>query len=558
MRISNLALLFFLSSFALLAQPDVSGITQPAGATNPQIIIANASSTGTTTDTLTKLTGAPSTAVISGTSDTGGAVGITISGAGTTGNATIQIAGIAPCVFDGATTAGDYVQISSSTTGNCHDSGATYPTSGEVAGRVLSTNGGGGTYNLDLFPAEIKGGSGGGGAAGATFFSSTTQSGPSNSAVETTLIGASGLSGSQTIAANTFTSGQVLQVEGQGFYSMPVSPDSLTLKVKCGSTVLGQASFTPTAIVTNGTFRFWINFVAIGTGASGAFNGNGEVTLSGGTLTTPQVGAVLNTTNVSFDFTTSCAADVTATWGAAQAGESITGTNVAWWIPGAPVTSVNGQTGAVTVASAAGIYVTQGANNFGPVFPSTVPPTKASWTSGGTASTLNNITGGGLSFESPPAQSPGGWFEAAAGATFTFTVFLYGSEANSGVLGAFCADNAGNAALFHYSGAGGGFGLSVSHWTGMQNGGTPAFSASVAAPAFGPIPFIGWVRIQDNGTNRLYSYSVNGVDFVQFASEGDTAFVTCTRVGFEGYGDGTGVTPHPSLATIVSVKNSTP
>jgi hypothetical protein len=138
---------------------------------NPTFTISNASSTGTTVNTLTKLTGAPSTAVIVGTSDTGGAVGITTAGAGTSGTATITTAGKISCVFDGATTAGDYVQISSSTAGNCHDTGAaTYPSSGQVLGRVLSTNGSGGTYTLDLFPSEIKGASGGGSVSVSGFY----------------------------------------------------------------------------------------------------------------------------------------------------------------------------------------------------------------------------------------------------------------------------------------------------------------------------------------------------------------------------------------------------
>ena len=65
-----------------------------------RMVVANASSTGTTLNTLTKLTGAPSTAVKTATTDTGGSVGITIAGAGTTGNATIALSGGASCVFD--------------------------------------------------------------------------------------------------------------------------------------------------------------------------------------------------------------------------------------------------------------------------------------------------------------------------------------------------------------------------------------------------------------------------------------------------------------------------
>ncbi len=89
--------------------------------------------------------------------DTGGAVGITTTGAGTSGSTTISYMGSTSCVFDGPTVAGDYVQISSATAGDCHDTGSlSYPASGQVVGRVLSTNSAGGTYTLDLFSAEIK------------------------------------------------------------------------------------------------------------------------------------------------------------------------------------------------------------------------------------------------------------------------------------------------------------------------------------------------------------------------------------------------------------------
>jgi hypothetical protein len=151
-------------------QPDGSTITIVAGVISAAaasgtstLTIANAGSTGTTIHTLTKLTGAPSTAVIAATTDTGGIVGVTTSASATTGNATIQINGAATCVFAGATTAGHYVGISSATAGNCVDAGATYPTSGQVVGRVLSTNASAGTYSIDIFPSEIQAQAGGSG-----------------------------------------------------------------------------------------------------------------------------------------------------------------------------------------------------------------------------------------------------------------------------------------------------------------------------------------------------------------------------------------------------------
>src|SRR5207237_3957849 len=101
--------------------------------------VTNDTTTGTTVNKLAKLTGAPSKAIITATTDTAGAVGIVVGGAGTSGSAQIARIGTASCVFDGATTAGDYVTISSTTAGDCHDAGATLPTSGgHILGRVLS------------------------------------------------------------------------------------------------------------------------------------------------------------------------------------------------------------------------------------------------------------------------------------------------------------------------------------------------------------------------------------------------------------------------------------
>lgn len=139
--------------------------SEPVDLTNGALVteIPNAGTTGTTLNKLAKLTGAPSTVVILTTADTTGVAGVVVGGAGTTGNALVARQGQASCVFDGATTAGDYVQASTSVAGDCTDATATYPTTGQILGRVLSTNGSGGTYAMTLFSPEIRGGSGGGG-----------------------------------------------------------------------------------------------------------------------------------------------------------------------------------------------------------------------------------------------------------------------------------------------------------------------------------------------------------------------------------------------------------
>jgi hypothetical protein len=129
--------------------------------------IANAGTTGTTLNKLAKATGAPSTAVIAGTGDTTGTViGIVVGGAGTTGNAQIAVGGQASCIFDNATVAGDFVQVSTTAAGSCHDFGATYPSSSAVLGQVLSTNTSDGVaHKIRLIPAGTVAGGGGSGTA---------------------------------------------------------------------------------------------------------------------------------------------------------------------------------------------------------------------------------------------------------------------------------------------------------------------------------------------------------------------------------------------------------
>lgn len=111
--------------------------------------VTNEGVTGTTLNNLAKLTTAsPSTAIILTTSDLS-PLGVVVAGAGTTNSATIQNAGITPCVFDGATTAGDYVARSSLNNGNCHDAGTVRTP--QTFAQVLSTNAGVGTFNILWF-----------------------------------------------------------------------------------------------------------------------------------------------------------------------------------------------------------------------------------------------------------------------------------------------------------------------------------------------------------------------------------------------------------------------
>lgn len=120
--------------------------------------MCNDGTIGTSLNFLAKLNGAAtSCAVKAAASDTSGILGIVVAGSGTTGNAVIAYRGYASCSFDGSTTAGDYVQISASNAADCRDAGATYPSSGQVLGHVLTTNTGAGTYSV-LLGGDVNGG----------------------------------------------------------------------------------------------------------------------------------------------------------------------------------------------------------------------------------------------------------------------------------------------------------------------------------------------------------------------------------------------------------------
>jgi hypothetical protein len=122
--------------------------------------------TGTTQNRVAKFTSA-GVAVLPTTSDTGGLIGIVRDGAGTTGQAQVGVLGVVDCEFDGPVTVGNYVQLSTTLAGACHDAGATYPTSGgQIIGRAVEPLMAPGIAGVYIFGTEIRGAAGGGGGSG--------------------------------------------------------------------------------------------------------------------------------------------------------------------------------------------------------------------------------------------------------------------------------------------------------------------------------------------------------------------------------------------------------
>lgn len=208
--------------------------------------------------------------------------------------------------------------------------------------QVLSTDGG---TPQQLSWVNQTGG--GGGAAGATLFS-TTASTTVTAAAATTLIGA--VTGSTTIPANTFTAGSVLEVMAQGFYTTPIAARTLTINLRIGGTTqitTGAVMALPS--VTNGVWRLRCVVTTRTASASGTQIANCifETAPSSLSILTPATASMQTSSTWTVDTTGTLAIDLQAAWDATTGAPTITATNVAAWIPGAPVTSVAGLTGAV-------------------------------------------------------------------------------------------------------------------------------------------------------------------------------------------------------------------
>lgn len=90
--------------------------------------------------------------------------------------------------------------------------------------------------------------------------------------------------------------------------------------------------------------------------------------------------------------------------------------------------------------------------------------------------------------------------------------------------------------------------LRVTQWT----------NATTATAAVQPISlftgFFPWMRIADNGTNRIYSVSADGQNWTQFYSEARTTHITADEVGFHVVAENSAVPNLDAAVTLLSWK----
>jgi hypothetical protein len=167
-----------------------------------------------------------------------------------------------------------------------------------------------------------------------TLFTATANGTCGNTAAETSIVG-TGV-GTMTLPANFFAAGKSIRVTVYGAYSTKSSsPGTLVIKIKLGSTIiLALPATTPTANLTKVPFVIDAIITCRTTGATGTVIGQGDLFLAtataqtGVSYTLPNQGSDALTAITSFDTTASKLVDVTATWGTADAGNTISSTNV--------------------------------------------------------------------------------------------------------------------------------------------------------------------------------------------------------------------------------------
>jgi hypothetical protein len=293
-----------------LTNPIINGITV-SGVPATYTQYTNSGGTGTIAGSLVKLTGAPSLGVVPAVTDTGGVIGICITGCGAAGVATVQQSGNSiNCNFDNATTAGDYITISTTTAGDCHDNGSVYPNSGQVIGRVLSTNGVAGLYTINLFGPEIVGSPA---AIGCTNFTPVTVV---NTNLSTNMM-------TCAIQANTLFQGALLDMNFTGIESS-VGIQTITIGTSLGGGTTCTTISGNTAAGNNQPWNVNVKFFVLTAGAGGTANMSCEYfsSASGGGVVGPT--GVVGAPTIAINTTAINALIVTVQMSVANPGNSVT------------------------------------------------------------------------------------------------------------------------------------------------------------------------------------------------------------------------------------------
>ena len=152
-------------------------------------------------------------------------------------------------------------------------------------------------------------------------FAQSTTVTVANTTAATTLLGT--LTGSSTLPANFFGVGKTIIVYVTGTYNSTGTP-TCTLNLTIGGVAMGSIVLTHTSGITTGFYDAQFVITCRTTGASGTLQYSGIGRLNTGTATATGAFFQNSTTSGSVNTTGTLAVDLTATWSAANASNSIT------------------------------------------------------------------------------------------------------------------------------------------------------------------------------------------------------------------------------------------
>lgn len=157
-------------------------------------------------------------------------------------------------------------------------------------------------------------------------FAATASATVANTTTETTLIGAG--YGTKTLPANALVAGRSVRIRAAGVFGSSGTAATLLIKLKFGSTViLATAATAPANSLTNRYWELDIVLTCRTTGASGSIIGQGlfrSMAAASGNL---QGWEMTATAAVTIDTTGTNVIDLTATYGGANAADTITCSN---------------------------------------------------------------------------------------------------------------------------------------------------------------------------------------------------------------------------------------
>lgn len=158
--------------------------------------------------------------------------------------------------------------------------------------------------------------------SGVPFEGSSTKT-VGNTTTETTLVPATS-AGTATLPANFFKVGKIVRIVALGCYGSQAAPNTLNLKAKLGSTqIVATGAVAPVSSQTDSWWKVEVFLQCRTTGASGTIWGSGDYETDAAATTTKFTLPMFNTAAITVDTTASQAVDLTATWGGANASDTI-------------------------------------------------------------------------------------------------------------------------------------------------------------------------------------------------------------------------------------------